>query len=209
MRFLINALKLGMVGIVCLGFGLPARAQETLFGVTLTYPNVYLLTIDAQTGEILRAVPLPQAVYLRGLTGDGTSLWSTDKYGDSVPDRTLRIDPVTGAGTFVGSTGFIWNFRSVEVDPRTGILYGMTDVTTPDRFLQLNLFVIDKSTGAATRIFNGPVATLDQATAMAIDSNGTLYFTDIGGTGLFRVDLETFAVTHLGDLNPPYSPSGP
>lgn len=201
MRCWINALKLGALGIVCFGLGLPAQAQEVLFAITLTPTDVYLLTIDPQTGGILRSVPVTDEVYLRGLSYDGISLWSTDQYRELISDKTFRIDPETGAGVVVGNTGFTWNFRSVEVDPRTGILYGMTDVSTPDRVLRLNLFTIDKNTGAATRIFFGTAPTLDQATAMAIDSNGTLYFTDIGGAGLFRVDLSTFQVTHLGNLN--------
>jgi hypothetical protein len=91
----------------------------------------------------------------------------------------------------VGDTGFNWNFRSVEFDPTSGVLYATRDN---------ELFTLDLVTGAATSVASITGATLDQATAVAIDAAGNAYMTDIGNTGLFSLDLGTGTMTHLGDL---------
>src|SRR5690606_37389897 len=97
------------------------------------------------------------------LNGD---LWSIDGYNDGESDRTFRIDRATGAGTVVGLTGFIWNFRTVHVHPGPGVVYGARDN---------QYFTIDTSTGAATLIANMSGAGLGQITAMAINSAGQGY----------------------------------
>ncbi len=173
-----------------------ATAQDVLYA-TQSFTNVNLLTVNPLTGAVSASVPVTNEEALFGglaydLNGD---LYSIDGYNDSNPDRTFRIDLATGAGTVVGSTGFNWNFRCVDVHPPTGVLCAARDN---------ELFFLDKATGAATPLAPITGATLDQATAFAIDGQGNAFLTDAGGVGLFQLDLATGVATHLGDLNLPY-----
>jgi len=175
---------------------LPATAGETMYATS--YPvNPSLLAIDSSTGGVLSSVSITgEEALFGGLTFslDGSELYSIDGYNDGNSDRTFRIDPATGAGTVVGDTGFNWNFRCVEVDPTAGTLYATRDN---------ELYTLDTTTGAATSVASISGSSLDQATAMAIDSTGHAYMTDIVGVGLFSLDLSTGAMTHLGDLGAP------
>jgi hypothetical protein len=157
-----------------------------------SFTNPNLLTIDPSTGVVSQTVPISNEEALNGLAYDGRRLWSIDGYNDGASDRTFVIKPSTGVGTVVGDTGFNWNFRSVAIHPHTGVLYGMTDN---------ELYTINKSTGAAASIATISGPTLDQATALAIDSGGTAYATDITNTGLFTVSLTSGQAGHLGDLS--------
>ena len=186
-----QALLLLCVGLLG-GGGARAYCQDVLYATSSPIsPN--LLTVDPATGAILTSVPITgEEALFGGLTHDGSSLWSIDGFNDGLSDRTFKIDPVTGAGVVVGNTGFNWNFRSVENHPQTGVLYATRDN---------ELFTIDKNTGAATSVGTITGATLDQATALAIDADGNAYMTDIGDTGLFQLNLVSAQLTHLGDLN--------
>ncbi|MFP5287993.1 MAG: hypothetical protein ACLGI9_19810, partial [Thermoanaerobaculia bacterium] len=190
-----GVLKLCLTGITYIGLCLPVQANDEFLFATRGFPDVTLLTLDPDTGTVLSSVPVTnEEALLGGLGYDGIYLWSLDVF-DPVSDRTFRIDPRTGTGTMIGNTGFKFNFRAVEVDPVTGILYGNTD--SP---IGLNLYTLDKSTGAASFLFHLLAPTMDQVTAIAIDGNGTLYATDILGTGLFRIDLASRQAIHLGNL---------
>lgn len=168
-----------------------ARA-DTLYA-TSSPVNPSLLAIDPATGIPTTSVAISgEEALFGGLTLDGTNLYSIDGYNDGNSDRTFIIDSTTGAGAVVGNTGFNWNFRSVEIHPLTGVLYATTDNV---------LYRIDKATGVATQIAPITGATVDQATALAINQLGEAYMADIGGQGLFRLDLATGALTHLGDMN--------
>ncbi len=179
-----------------LALALPATAGETMYA-TSSSVNPNLLTIDSATGAVLSSVPITNDEALFGgltFSTDGTALYSIDGYNDSNSDRTFRIDPASGAGTIVGDTGFNWNFRCVDSDPVSGTLYATRDN---------ELYTLDTTTGAATSVSPLSASTLDQGTAVAIDSAGNAYMTDIGSVGLFSLDLATGAMTHLGDLNSP------
>ena len=156
-------------------------------------PSLYTLDL---AGTVLNSAAVTGHEALFGgfaadLNGD---LWSIDGYNDGESDRTFRIDPVTGAGTVVGPTGFNWNFRTVHVHPGTGVLYGARDN---------QYFTIDTSTGAATLIANMSGAGLGQITAMAINSAGQAYITNIAGVDLFSLDLATGATTLIGTIGGP------
>jgi hypothetical protein len=159
-------------------------------------PN--LLSIDPTTGGVLGSLPISnEEALFGGLTFDGSALYSIDGYNDPNSDRTFRIDPTTAAGSVVGDTGFNWNFRSVEIHPISGVLYATTDN---------RLHTLDKTTGTASVVADITGSTLDQATALAIDAAGQAYMTDIGGQGLFRLDLTSGVLTKVGDVG--IAPSG-
>ena len=169
-----------------------ASAQEVMLA-TSTYSPANLLTVDPLTGATLNSVPISgEEALFGGLTRNGADLYTIDGYNDGNSDRTFKIDSASGAGAIVGDTNFNWNFRSVDFNPVTHVLFATTDN---------NLYTIDTSTGAATLVvpISGP--TLDQLTCFAINSAGLAYATDIGGTGLFKLNLINGHVQHIGDLN--------
>jgi hypothetical protein len=169
-----------------------ATAQEVMLATSGPI-NPNLLTVDPATGATLNSLSISgeQALF-GGLTRSGGDLYTIDGYNDSSSDRTFKIDSTTGAGAIVGNTNFNWNFRCVDLDPVTNVLFATTDN---------NLYTIDVTTGAATPVAGISGATLDQLTCFAIDSAGVAYATDIGNTGLFRLDLTNGQLQHLGDLN--------
>ncbi len=172
-----------------------ARAQDTLYTLS-DYIGPQLQTIDPATGATLTSVPVTGHESLFGglAADDEGDLYSIDGYNDPNPDRTFRIDSATGAGTVVGPTGFNWNFRTVCFNPVTDKLFGATDN---------RLYTIDTGTGAAEFVANitAPAgAGLDQLTALAINAQGQAFFTDIGDTTLFSLDLGTGQATRIGDI---------
>lgn len=169
-----------------------ASAQEVLYALN-DYISPSLMKIDPATGNVLQWLTVTGHQSLFGglaVDKEGT-LYSIDGYNDEFSDRFFKIDPATGAGSVVGDTGYNWNFRCVSFDPTTRTMYGATDNS---------LFTIDPSTGAATQVAPITGDTLDQMTAMAIDAKGNAYLTDIGGTGLFALDLSNGKAKHLGDI---------
>jgi hypothetical protein len=182
---------LAFAAVVSAG-GVASAQSETMY--VLDSPiNPFLLTLNKDTGGILTidSITNEQSLF-GGLAIDGADdLYSIDGYNDEFSDRLFKIDKETGEGEVVGDTGYNWNFRSVTVHPQTDVLYGTRDN---------ELFTFDKSTGLATSIAVISEATLDQLTAMVIGADGVAYGTDIGDTGLFRIDLTTGQATHLGNV---------
>lgn len=169
-----------------------ASAQEVLYALN-DYISPSLMRIDPTTGAVLQYLTVTgQESLFGGLAVDPAgTLYSIDGYNDGNSDRLFTIDAQTGAGAVVGDTGYNWNFRCVSYDLATRTLYGATDNY---------LFTLDPSTGAATQVAPITGDTLDQMTAMAIDAKGNAYLTDIGGTGLFALDLSNGNAKHLGDI---------
>ncbi|HUU98949.1 MAG TPA: hypothetical protein VM487_24725, partial [Phycisphaerae bacterium] len=191
-------IAVGMMCLVLAAFvGSAAQAEEFLYALSGCV-NGSLVKIDPTTWTVLETHPITndQALF-GGLAADAAGdIYSIDGYNDEYSDRTFRIDRTNGAGTVVGDTGFNWNFRFVYAHPITDVLYGGRDS---------QLHTIDRVTGAATFITNITGPTIDQVTALAIDSQGNAYCTDIGNLGLFSLDLTTGQGTHIGDLGSDYS----
>jgi hypothetical protein len=173
----------------------PLAAQTTLYGLAgNTAPA--LRQLDPVTGAALSThfVTCHEALFGGLAVDDAGVLFSIDGYNDPNPDRLFTINPASGAGTVVGPTNFNWNFRMLYVHPVTDVLYAATDN---------RLFTIDKATGAATLVANMTGPGLGQITAMAINSQGQAYITNISGVSLFTLDLATGATALVGEVGGP------
>jgi hypothetical protein len=188
----IHRTGLGISLAVC-GLAAPALAHDILYALSNPL-SPKLSTLDPDTGQELNAVFIIGHEALFGGLGADTKhsmLYSIDGYNDPNPDRLFKIDPTFGTGVVVGPTGENWNFRCVEVHPETGVIYAIRDNA---------LYTLDGATGAAALIKSLSAPTLDQLTSLAIAHTGEAYGTDIGDTGLFKIDLATGAMTHLGNI---------
>ncbi len=186
---------LGGIGCLVVGAGMatPAQGHDILYAMSDNLSPI-LWTLDPDTGQQLNSVSVTGHEALFGGLGadaDNQLLYSIDGYNDANPDRLFRIDPTFGTGNVVGPTNENWNFRCVEVHPETGEIYAIRDNA---------LYTLDALTGAATLIKSLSAPTLDQLTSLAINHQGEAYGTDIGNTGLFKIDLATGAMSHVGDL---------
>ncbi len=186
---------LGVVGFLAVSTGLAdsARGHDILYAMSGNLSPI-IWTLDPDTGQQLNSVSVTgHEALFGGLGADANllALYSIDGFNDANPDRLFRIDPVFGTGNVVGPTNENWNFLCVDVHPETGVIYAIRDSA---------LYTLDATTGAATLIKNLTAPTLDQLTSLAINHQGEAYGTDIGNTGLFKIDLATGAMTHVGDI---------
>jgi hypothetical protein len=172
----------------------PAFAGDVILGTSATV-DPQLVTVDPVTHAVLSAIDITgeQALF-GGLTFDGASLYSLDGYFDGVSNRTFRIDASNGAGVVVGNIGSDWGLSCIENHPLTGVLYAVANN---------NLYTLSKTTGAATLIGSLTGSTVQQISAIAINSAGMAYGVDVVDSGLFAIDLTNASMTHLGDLNLP------
>ncbi len=191
--------RLGMACVVLAAvFASATQAEEFLYALS-SYTNGNLLKVEPGTWTVLESHSITnEEALFGGLAVDAAQdIYSIDGYNDPYSDRLLRIDRTSGAGTVVGNTGFNWNFRFLYAHPITDVLYGGTDN---------QLYTFNRTSGHATFIANITGPTIDQVTAIAIDSQGNAYCTDIDQTGLFALDLVTGQATHIGNLNSTYGP---
>jgi hypothetical protein len=172
-----------------------ALAQEQLYA--LSNPTSPILReLDPATGGELSASFLTgaQAIFSGMDFDDAGDLYTIDGFNDGIDDRLFRIDVAAAAGTVVGDTGDNWNFRSVAYDATTDTLYGARDN---------QLFILDRSTGAATSVASITGPNLDQLTAIAINADGVCYGSDIDATSIFRIDLSSGAAEFIGNVYAP------
>ena len=182
------------IACMALAAGSLASAQEQLY-VTSGHVSPFIHELDPATGaELSFAFITGAEAIFSGIAIDAAGdTWAIDGFNDPNPDRLFLIDKDTGAGQVVGETGFNWNFRFVAVDPRGDTLYGGRDSA---------IFIMDRSTGLATHVANLSGPGMDQVTALAIDSDGVGWATDIADTTLFRVDMDTGASEAIADMIP-------
>ena len=104
---------------------------------------------------LLSASPTQAAPVLYGVTGAG-----------GAPSSLYTVDPLTGAATLIGATGFS-HVTGIDFDPTTGTLYGVVS----DFFNGTTaLITIDPTTGVGTVV--GPTA--NQIPDITIGSDGIL-----------------------------------
>jgi len=161
--------------------------------------NSSFFTLDPFTGEVLDEKPLWPLIENRGLVYDGGNLYFFDQNIFIQRDRLMKLNPATGRTEEVGPTGYSINQTGTFTkDPTTSQFY----LTFADR-----VFTMDKSTGRITFLtalkVGIPPAWIDQ---LAIDSQGRAFGTSQPGAlhprnRLYRVDLQTGALTELGSLD--------
>lgn len=117
-----------------------------------------------------------------------------DMVGISWTGSVYSVNSTTGAGAFLGASGFS-SVNSMAKHPN-GTLYSLAGYGVPE-----TLFTINTTTGAGTAV---ATTTLTSARGMAFDGAGTLYvINDSSGTGigedyLYTVDIATGAATLIG-----------
>jgi len=113
-------------------------------------------------------------------------------YGSTRTNELITIDPVTGAGSVIGSLGST-SVEGLAFDPQSGMLYG-SDV------LNGVLMTIDPLTAAGSVV--GPFLS-DPPTGLAYDpSTRTLFGADATNDILLTIDVTTGVVTGIGAFGP-------
>ena len=129
---------------------------------------------------------------------DGGSCLSGTLFGtDGNPGHLLRIDPLTGVGTVVGSMG-VGAIPSLAVDPITLIMYAGGGAGLP------NVYTINTTTAAATLLGDSGLG-FAAIGAMDFRADGTLFaavnIVGDGGSGsdhLATIDKTTGVATVIG-----------
>jgi extracellular elastinolytic metalloproteinase len=145
---------------------------------------------DPTTGAAIGGVVANGASFT-GLEFVGSTLYGTTISGPGSASELRTMDPVTGASTIIGATGF-GPISGLAYDVAADIMYGITGGFGAGA----QLLRIDLATGVATSIG----VTGFQAGSLEFGPDGNLY---AGGTGvssgeLWRVDIETGAGTLVG-----------
>lgn len=166
-------------------------AQESLHALESASFAPRMFRIDPSSGSVVGTTGVSHVkTFISGLAFDGSRFFSVDGLNQTVADDLFQIRPIDGLGVTIGLTGFDWNFRSLDVDPSSGVCFGLMDQ---------GLYKIDLSTGVAVLI--GAVQHNKQGEflrSFAIAPNGTAYAC---GSWLWTVDLQTGNPTYLGPLN--------
>ncbi|MBV6419404.1 MAG: hypothetical protein DAHOPDDO_00621 [Ignavibacteriaceae bacterium] len=101
----------------------------------------------------------------------------------------ITIDPVTGAGTTIGSSLFN-EVTSISINPANGKIYGLSAGTSSSQLLKINA-----AEGDAHFYFT---LNIPQLAAIAFDTSGVLYTISRAGE-LYTVNLENGATTFVVD----------
>ncbi len=151
--------------------GSPSEAS-VLYGVSTYIPGGPVYTVNQETGGV-SLIGLSGFDNLQDLASDtrpgSFRLWACDM----ATRQLVRIDPVTGAGTAIGSLNISGGIRTLAFDPVSEQLYGTS--ASFDR-----LYRIDPDTGAATLVTMPGVNVFGEIGALAFDPSGMLY----GSAGL-------------------------
>lgn len=164
-----------------------------------------LFTVDVNTGAAT-FVGGTGFTAVSGLTADASgNLFGSANIGttnDDFADRLISIDPLTGAGTLIGTYGAgIEGVDGIDFHPTTGVLYGVNGK---------DLLTINTSTGAATVLGTLIDTGTNQAlngfmVGLSFDPNGNL-FGSIGFSpaisergSIYQIDIANLEATFIGD----------
>ena len=151
--------------------------------------------VDPATGTCSN----PRSMGLSGVagftvTGDGQHAYALTSFGSAPPNALFRVNAVTGATEFIGSTGLsLVGEGDLCIRPSDGTLFALWNATGAD----LHMFTINPSSGAATDV--GIVATATDLSGLAFAPNGSLYCFE-NGTRLRQLDPNNGATLNIINL---------
>ena len=122
-----------------------------------------------------------------GITYDATSgiLFGYGDFCAADPEGLFTVDPMTGAGTSVGATGYTGGGNGLAAEPGTGTLYA-----TP--FDDESLITIDPMTGMGTEVPGSAGNVPFRVNSLAFDEGtGVLYGSWNDGVGASLVTIDT------------------
>jgi len=152
--------------------GLTGAVDGTLYASSTTCVVSTLYTVDPGSGATTPVGPISNGDCIIDISINAAG----ELYGvDIVNDVLVQIDPATGAGTVIGSTGVAANYaQGMDFDEVSGILYWAAYTA------QSELRILDTMTGASTLVGAFPGGT--EVTAFGIA-------TTAGGGGLPWLEL--------------------
>ncbi len=113
----------------------------------------------------------------------------------SVNEGSLfTINTLTGAGVLIGNADYddIDVFKSLTIDPHTGLMYGVSNIDGNSIISRIN-----SSLGDAYAMYNLPITNIYSIT---FDSSGTLYGIQKSG-GIYTINLGTGSYTFLDSID--------
>ena len=164
-----------------------------------------LFTVDADTGMATLVGTGTGFDSVPGIAFNNSGTLFGSAADASFGDTLITIDPVSGAGTVVGSFG--GGFEGIDgiaFDPTSDTLYGIGG----PGFDQL--FTIDTTTGAATLLGSlteagtgDPLPGADFFAGLTFDASGNLFASLGAGNGeIAGIDIANLEFTLLGDATP-------
>jgi len=160
-------------------------------------PSV-LYKIDTSTGAVIQTVGSTGYSHITGLSVDpttGTLYAHESDLFRSGATTLLTLNPLTGAGTVVGTTG---NQSPDMTFSSAGVLYAWSEYSSTLGYTD-DLFIFDKNTGTATKV--GESNTGTAFSGLAFDRNGSLWLKSINT--LYQLNPLTGQATFTANLSGP------
>lgn len=126
------------------------------------------------------------ALWLGTSAAFGQVIFGAAYVGSSAAANLYSIDPTTGAGTLIGSTG-LKQLSALDFNPTTGVLYGIGLSAVTGGYV---LATINTATGASTLVGGVTVGPFQD---LAFAGNGALY--GLSGGGLWSINPSNGAAT--------------
>jgi len=150
--------------------GLTASVTGTLYGASTDCSRSTLYTINPATGAASMIGKITGAPCIIDIAMNVAG----DMYGvDIAKDMLVKIDPVTGVGTLIGSIGFNANHaQGLSFEPTSGVLYYAAFNNDTDEG-RGELRIVDTTTGNTTLVGPFPDGTLTDALAFATSADAS------------------------------------
>lgn len=186
-------------------FSILARSADGQ-DVVATYGNSKLQLREADmTPRGVLEIPSGNAPQALAHAGNGVFYELEGFSNNGVPDKLVRIDAHAATRTIVGSTGYDWDGKGLDVDPTTGFLYVFAaDVNS---FSFSTLYRIDPATAIVTPIAQCPTGL--RGPSFAIDAQGRAFAVTFYGPSpqlppharMYQIDLATAQATLVVDFS--------
>ena len=173
---------------------LQAQSRNILFGATGARTPSDLFILNPSNGSVVADLG-PTGFAITGLSFDPTSgvLYGvTSQLSSNSPGSLIRLNPITGAGTLVGSEVNGRPIADVTIT-KNGTMFGWGEGSD-------DLYTINKTTGVATKVGESGIGTY--GSGISANSQDVLYYTGSGRTGALRIiDKTTGLPTTVATLN--------